>query len=82
MKKTKKATKPVPSVELRCGCVLKFIEGETLQCLTHRETRIVQTRHMPPPRIRGVASGPHVTTMDLGAFTGRIAGSEPVKTHG
>jgi hypothetical protein len=69
--------KPVPSVELRCGCVVPFVDGETAQCLPHREMRIVQTRAMPPPRFRGVASGPHVTTMDLGAYTGRIAGSEP-----
>ncbi len=72
-----------PSLELACGCVVPFHEGETARCLTHGTDRVVRTHRMPAPRIRGVASGPHVETVDLGAFTGRIAGTEPPKdTHG
>ncbi len=68
-----------PLLELACGCSVPFVENETPLCPRHGVQRVTQTRHMPAPRIRGVASGPHVETVDLGAFTGRLAGSDPPK---
>lgn len=77
-----KTKKPVPHLLLRCGCQVRFRDGEAPICPTHGNQVIVRVLSMPAPRFRGLASGPHVTTMDLGAFTGRIAGSEQVKPHG
>lgn len=79
----KRAPKPLPpSLLLRCGCEIRFRDGETPLCPTHGRQAIARTLRMPAPRIRGSASGPHVQTMDLGVFTGRIAGSEPTKETG
>lgn len=76
----KRAPKPSPpGLLLRCGCDVVFREGEPPLCPQHGLQGIVRVLRMPPPRIRGVATGPHVHTEDLGAFVGRIAGSEPVK---
>lgn len=69
----------LPALLLRCGCDVRFREGETPICPQHGRQAIVRTLRMPPPRIRGTATGPHVQTQDLGAWTGRIAGSEPTK---
>lgn len=70
-----------PRLLLRCGCEIRFRDGEAPICPAHGLQVIVRVLAMPPPRFRGLASGPHVETVDLGAFTGRIAGSDQV-THG
>lgn len=67
--------KPVPMLELACGCSIRFHDGEDVICPTHGVQRVVQTRHIGAPRIRGAATGPHVSTQDLGVFTGQIAGT-------
>lgn len=66
-------------LELRCGDVITWIEGHEVICPLHGPQGVARTIGAPPPRIRGVASGPHVQTMDLAPFTGRIVGSEPRK---
>jgi hypothetical protein len=66
----------LPSLVLRCGCTVLFRDGETPVCPVHGEQAVVRVRSMPAPRIRGHATGPHVRTEDLGAFTGRIVGGE------
>lgn len=79
----KKVAKPLPpALLLRCGCEVRFRDGETPLCPQHGRQAIARTLRMPAPRIRGTASGPHVQTQDLPAFSGRIAGSEPVKETG
>lgn len=67
-----------PALLLRCGCEIPFHDGERPICPTHGNQVITRVLRMPPPNIRGVASGPHVTTVDLPAWTGRLAGSDPV----
>jgi hypothetical protein len=67
-----------PGLILACGCEIAFRE-ETPVCGFHGPQRVVRTVRMPPPKIRGVASGPHVSTEDLPAWTARITGTEPVK---
>lgn len=64
-----------PGLVLRCGCEVRFRDGEVPLCPRHGAQRVVRTVRMPPPRIRGVATGPHVTPEDLGAWTGRLTGS-------
>ena len=64
---------------LRCGCRVPFQESADVLCPRHGPQGVARALGVPPPRIRGVASGPHVQMMDLPAFTGRIAGSEPAK---
>jgi hypothetical protein len=63
-----------PSLVLACGCTVRF--SETPLCATHGRQRVVRTSHVGPPRIRGVATGPHVVTMDLDPHVGQLAGSE------
>lgn len=63
------------SMLLACGCERPFTD-ETPLCATHGWQRVVRVLGLPPPRIRGVATGPHVTPEDLAPWTGRIAGSE------
>lgn len=65
-----------PGLILACGCEVPFVEKETPSCATHGAGRVVRTVQMPKPRIRGVASGPIVQTMDLTPFTGRLVGEE------
>lgn len=60
---------------LRCGCVVDFTESDPL-CPVHGRQGVARVIGVPPPRIRGVATGPHVQTTDLPAFSGRIVGSE------
>lgn len=79
MKKPKVQKPSPPGLLLRCGCEVLFRDNEAPICPQHGLQAIARVLRMPPPRIRGVATGPHVQTMDLGAFTGRIAGNEPVK---
>lgn len=61
-----------PGLLLRCGCEVLFRDGETPMCPAHGNQVVVRVLRMPPPRIRGTATGPHVTTEDLGAFTGKL----------
>jgi hypothetical protein len=63
-------------LELRCGDVIPYTDGEPI-CPVHGRQVVARTIGMRPPRIRGVATGPHVDTCDLPAWTGRIVGSEP-----
>lgn len=63
-------------LELRCGCVVAFTESAPI-CPAHGPQGVARTVGVPPPRIKGVAMGPHVTTCDLAPFSGRIVGSEP-----
>lgn len=74
----------VPRLELACGCTVRFRDGELTICPTHGVQRVIQTRHVGAPRICGVATGPHVATQDLGAFTAPIAGAttEGWRGHG
>ena len=65
-----------PGLILACGCLMSYRDGETPRCSRHGLQRVVRTVHMPPPRIRGVASGPCVQTLDLPAWMGRFAGSD------
>lgn len=73
--KTPKKPAP-PALLLRCGCEVPFKEKELPICKTHGKQVIVRVLRMPPPRIRGVARGPHVQTQDLPAWTGRLTGSD------
>ncbi len=75
MRKTKIPSAP-PSLVLHCGCEVRFRDGEVPLCPRHGAQRIVRTVRMPAPRIRGCATGPLVKTEDLGAWTGRLKGSE------
>lgn len=70
-----------PALLLRCGCEVPFDAKTTTApiCPTHGNQSVRRVLRMPAPRIRGVATGPHVQTMDLAPFTGRLAGTEPVK---
>jgi hypothetical protein len=77
MANKKIAEKPLPpALLLRCGCEVRFRDGELPLCPAHGQQVIVRVLRMPPPRIRGTATGPHVQTADLGAWTGRLVGSE------
>lgn len=68
-----KARKPLPpALLLRCGCEIRFSDGDAVVCPTHGPQIVARTVRMPPPRIRGVATGPHVQTQDLPAWTGRF----------
>lgn len=64
-----------PRLILACGCDVPYRDGETPVC-GHGPQRVVRTVHMPKPRIRGVATGPCVQTMDLAPSVSRFAGSE------
>ncbi len=68
-----------PMLLLRCGCQIPFLDGKAPICPTHGQQVIARVLRMPPPRIRGVARGPHVTTVDLAPFRGRLVGDEGVK---
>lgn len=61
---------------LACGCKVRFVDGEPPSCGSHGPQRVVRTLNMPRPRFRGVATGPHVQTMDLPASRARIVESE------
>lgn len=63
---------------LRCGCVIPYDEAEP-RCPQHGRVGVARVLNVPPPKIRGVATGPHVRTCDLPAFTGRIVGTQAVK---
>ena len=71
-----------PHLHLRCGCAHPFRE-KAIQpdgrvcCPAHGLQGVARTERMPAPRILGTARGPHVTTQDLSAFVGRLAGSTP-----
>lgn len=68
-----------PGLVLRCGCQVTFRDGETPLCPQHGVQAVARTVRMPAPRFRGSATGPHVTPQDLGAWTGRLAGSDSGK---
>lgn len=53
------------SLLLRCGCQVAFREGHAPICPRHGNQSIARVINMAPPRVRGVATGPHVTPMDL-----------------
>lgn len=65
-----------PAVVLACGCQVPFTERTAPRCATHGATRVLRTVGMPAPRIRGTATGPHVETVDLGPWLGRLAGGD------
>lgn len=67
------------SLLLRCGCTVTFRENALVICPTHGSQSVVRAVNFPPPRIRGVATGPHVRTEDLAPSFRRLAGSERVK---
>ena len=69
-----------PTLLLHCGCAIHFKDGGEPLCPAHGVQRVVRVLGMPPPRIRGMAKGPHVETVDLPAWTGRLVGSE-TQTH-
>lgn len=60
---------------LACGCERAYAETAPI-CPQHGPQRVVRTIGVGAPRIRGVASGPHVTPEDLAPWTGRLAGNE------
>lgn len=64
---------------LRCGCAITFAEHTPPVCVQHGDVGVVRTIGSPAPRIRGVARGPHVQTMDLPAHVGVIEGVVPMK---
>lgn len=70
-----------PALLLRCGCEVRvpkdLPKDSSPLCPRHGPQGVERTLRVPPPRIRGVASGPHVTTEDLPAFVGRLTGSAP-----
>lgn len=66
----------IPMLILRCGCEVRWKEDALPCCPTHGQQGVASTRHMPKPRFRGVATGPHVTTMDLAPWTGVLTGQE------
>lgn len=68
-----------PGLVLRCGCQVMFHDGETPVCPRHGGQAVARTVRMPAPRFRGYATGPHVESVDLGAWSGRFAGSDPGK---
>jgi hypothetical protein len=62
---------------LRCGCTVPFdVKGSAPVCAAHGNQPVVRVLGMPKPRIRGMASGPCVQTVDLPPFVGRLAGNE------
>lgn len=69
------AIKKKPSLLLVCGCVIPFEENGRPICPSHGNQAVARVIDIPAPRIRGVATGPHVQTMDLPAYAGRFAGS-------
>ncbi len=75
MKKSRVKPEP-PSLVLHCGCVVRFRDGEVPLCPRHGAQRIARTVGMPAPRFRGSVTGPHASPEDLGAWTGRLKGSE------
>lgn len=68
-----------PTLLLRCGCQIAFREQETPICPTHGNQAVVRVLHMPAPTFRGTVTGPHAQPQDLGAWTGRIVGSDTAK---
>lgn len=60
---------------LRCGCEIAYRENDHL-CPAHGKQQIVRALGVPPPRIVGVATGPHVIPRDLPPWRGQIVGSE------
>ena len=64
------------AVLLACGCERAFNGTDVPICPAHGPQRITRTVRMPAPRIRGVATGPHVIPEDLAPWVGRIVGSE------
>lgn len=75
-----------PLLILACGCAIHFRDGETPFCAIHGEQRVAETQHMPAPRIRGCATGPHVQTEELRPYVERLVDSPPLlkdrPTHG
>lgn len=62
-------------MSLRCGCEISYREAAQV-CPEHGKQAVVRVLGVPPPRIRGVAKGPHVETCDLPPHRGVIIGSE------
>lgn len=67
---------PIPMLILRCGCEVRWKEDALPLCPTHGSQGVASTRHMPKPRFRGAATGPHCLTMELPAWTGVLAGTQ------
>lgn len=68
-----------PGLLLRCGCEIRFHDGDAPLCPRHGNQAVSRVLRMPKPRFRGVATGPCVKTEDLPAFVGRLVGTEGVK---
>lgn len=58
---------------LACGCEQTY-RDEPRPCVRHGRQRVVRTLGLSAPRIRGVATGPHVTTEDLDVWTRPLPG--------
>lgn len=63
---------PVPELLLLCGCRIVFEDDKAPMCPVHGSQPIRRVLHMPPPKIRGTATGPHVRTEDLTAYVGPL----------
>ena len=62
-----------PALVLRCGCEVPLSDDVPI-CPHHGDVGVARAIRIPAPRFRGTASGPHVSTEDLPAWTGVIAG--------
>lgn len=72
----RKEKKSEPSLLLRCGCTIRFIDGKAPICPEHGNQPVARVLAMPKPTFRGTAKGPLVQTMDLPAHVGRLVGSD------
>lgn len=61
---------------LRCGDVIAWTDGREPRCPLHGPQGVARVLEMPAPRIRGVATGPHVETTDLPPHHGRLIGTD------
>lgn len=61
-----------PSLVLKCGCEVLFVDGEMPQCAEHGVQSVSRVVRMPRPRFKGVATGPCVTTTDLPPYVGPL----------
>lgn len=70
----KKQTSPM--LLLRCGCSIRFRDGQAPVCPSHGNQPVARVLGMRKPSFRGSCKGPLAKTEDLGTFTGRLVGSE------
>jgi len=60
---------------LACGCERAYAETAPI-CPQHGPQRVVRTIGVGAPRIRGVATGPHVQQVDLDPWRQPLPGLE------